>query len=40
VIQIEKFAPDHAANDGELLDHHTGGLDKSMGMARESVAPH
>jgi antitoxin CptB len=24
VIQIEKFAPDHRANDGELLDHHSG----------------
>jgi len=23
VIQIEKFAPNHAANSGEFLDHHT-----------------
>jgi hypothetical protein len=23
VIQIDKFAPNHAANSGELLDHHT-----------------
>jgi dGTPase len=35
VIQIEKFAPNHAANSGELLDHHTRGLEMTRGAKKQ-----
>jgi cytochrome c553 len=36
VIQIEKFAPNHAASVGEFLDHHTRGLMPDCSQRRRS----
>ena len=39
VIQIEKFAPNHAANSGEFLDHHTRSFSLIAPRAMGNIVP-